>query len=163
MPIFQFVSIKPWLVRSVTTFSVSCFCRTAIENRKWSDIISPRPFGSQALHCTRQLDQRKRATHPARTGLELVNLLLTTALFYFYAKCIRMRKHSRKRAEGNQAQESSLQVPEAGDPETPFSWVLSGYLDRYLPSEDTHMINIPLKRCSVLLTIREILSIRYVW
>ena len=163
MPIFQFVSLKPWLVRSVTTFSVSRCCRTAIENRKWSDIISPRPSGSQALHCTWQLDEGKRATHPARTGLEVVNLLLTTALFYFHAKCVRMGKHGRNRAERNQAQESVLQVPEAGDPETPFSWVLSRYLDRYLPREDTHMINIPLKRCSMLLTIRGILSIRYVW
>ena len=40
-------------------------------------------------------------------------------------------------------------------PQLPFSWMFSGYLDRPLSSEDTCMVNIPLKRCSLLLTISD--------
>lgn len=87
MPIFQFVSIKPWVVRSVTTSSVSCFFRTAIENHKGSDIISLRPFRSQPHHCTCHLEEMQkaynRATDPSHTGLEEIILLQTKLYFIF--------------------------------------------------------------------------------
>lgn len=68
-----------------------------------------------------------------------------------------------RRPERSQALESGLQVPDTGDPQAPFSWIVFRYLDRHLSNEDTCMVNTPLKRCSLLLTTSDMCIINKVY